>query len=116
LDICGTLRLAGARYLAVKQSTNLLAKTTIENYDAWANRSQHPADSSSILFDTAAAYLTYDERFMEIETVKLSIDDKGNTVPDEQGRPVRCALRWKDRNGFEEVLVSALTKPVEKAR
>ena len=110
LDICGTLRLAGPRYNAVKVSKNPLASTTIDNYENWVNRKHHPADSSSILFDTAAAYLAFDESLMEIETVKLSVDDKGNTVPDENGRPVRCALRWKDREAFEQLLLDALTK------
>ena len=116
LDICGTLRLAGPRYLAVKNSTNPLAAVTIENYEQWSNRKDHPADSSSVLFDTAATYLAFDERFMEVETVKLVIDDKGNTVPDENGRPVRCALRWKDRDAFEELLITALTKARGKAK
>lgn len=109
LDICGTLRLSGPRYNAVKDSKNPLASVTIDNYEHWANRKHHPADSSSILFDTAAAYLAFDESFMEIETIKLSVDDKGNTVPDDKGRPVRCALRWKDRNAFEQLLVNSLT-------
>ena len=115
LDICGTLRLTGPKYLVVKESKNPLAAVTIENYEQWTNRKHHPADASSILFDTAAAYLTFDEKSMEIETVKLSIDDKGNTVPDEKGRPVRCALRWKDRVAFEDQLVAALTTPRDKA-
>ncbi len=38
------------------------------------------------------------------------IDDKGNTVPDpENGRPVRCALKWKDRGAFEKELIRRLT-------
>ena len=109
LDICGTLRLSGPRYNAVKDSKGPLASVTIDNYEHWTNRKHHPADSSSILFDTAATYLVFDEALMEIDTVKLSIDDKGNTVPDEKGRPVRCALRWKDRDAFERLLVNALT-------
>lgn len=110
LDICGTLRLAGPRYDAVKASKNPRAAVTIENYDLWTNRQQHPADSSSILFDTAATYLVFDEQFMEIETVNIHIDDRGNTVPGEGGRPVRCALRWKDREAFEDLLVKTLTE------
>ena len=110
LDICGTLRLVGPRYLRVRNAECPLAKTTIENYDLWTNRNQHPSASSSILFDTAAAYLTFDESLMEIETVKLVIDDKGNTVPDDNGRPVRCALRWKNRDAFEELLIARVTQ------
>jgi len=116
LDICGTLRLAGPRYVAVKESTNPRARVTIENYEKWTNRKHHPQDSSSILFDTAATYLCFDEKLMEIETVKLSIDKDGNTVPDENGRPVRCALRWKDREQFEDLLVKTLTQDPAKAK
>ncbi|MDZ4861647.1 MAG: nucleoside hydrolase [Candidatus Hydrogenedentes bacterium] len=116
LDICGTLRLTGPRYAEVKDSKNARATATILNYDAWTNRKQHPNDSSSILFDTAASYLCFDETFMEMEMIKLSIDNKGSTVPDEKGRPVRCAVRWKDRDAFEDLLVRALTEDAAKAK
>lgn len=110
LDICGTLRLKGDRYQAVAQSKAPRAATVIANYDAWANRKNYPAGESSVLFDTAAAYLAMSEKLAEITTVKLSIDDKGTTLPDEQGRPVRCALRWKDADAFESLMVKSLTK------
>lgn len=109
LDICGTLSLHGKRYLAVAESASKRAQCVIENYRDWSNRPQHPEDASSILFDTAAAYLTFTDAAMNLESVKLSIDDKGNTVPDENGRLVNCALTWKDRDAFEEVLIRALT-------
>ncbi len=109
LDINGTLVLDGPRYRAVAESKAPLARVVIENYEAWSHRPRHPADASSVLFDTTATYLCFAEACMELETVNLVIDDKGNTVPDESGRPVRCALRWKDRDAFEELLVTALT-------
>ncbi len=110
LDICGTLRLQGERYHAVEASTSPLATVIIANYDSWTDRKRHPEDSSSVLFDTSAAYLTFSEALCEIKTIQVSINDKGNTVPDEEnGRPVRCALRWKDRAAFEELLVTRLT-------
>jgi inosine-uridine nucleoside N-ribohydrolase len=116
LDICGTLRLEGARYEEVAQADSALAKVTIENYIAWTNRKHHPENASSVLFDTAATYLCYDEKYMEIETIKLSIDDKGNTYPDEEnGRPVRVALRWKDREAFEKEMVDAIVNPAAPA-
>jgi len=47
-----------------------------------------------------------------MDTVKLRIDEKGMTAPDEEnGRPVRCALRWKDREGFEKHLAECLVTP-----
>jgi len=52
-----------------------------------------------------------------METIKLSIDDEGNTVPDEaKGRPVRCAMRWKNRDAFEDLLVQCLTGEGESAK
>lgn len=108
LDICGTLRLRGERYRAVTASKNPLAVVTIENYDKWTNRKHHPEDSSSVLFDTAATYFVFDESLAHIETIKLSIDKDGNTVPDENGRPVRCGMSWTDRDAFEDLLVDTL--------
>lgn len=111
LDLCGTLILSGERYARVAASKSPLAGVTIANYNQWTNRKNYPAGESSVLFDTAATYLCISEKLAEIKTVKLSIDDKGATVPDEtNGRPVRCALSWKDRVKFEEMLVDALTK------
>ncbi|MBI5093434.1 MAG: nucleoside hydrolase [Candidatus Hydrogenedentes bacterium] len=109
LDSCGTLTLSGERYAAVEASSQARTKALVENYRQWSNFDKHPKGSSSILFDTVAAYLTFDEALLNIKTVKLSIDDKGVTVPDEKGRPVRCALNWKDRDGFEKLLVKTLT-------
>lgn len=110
LDTCGTLRLIGDRYEAVKKSAHPRAATTIANYDLWVNRKHYPEGSSSVLFDTEAAYLAFDESFCDVQTVNLAIDDKGNTVPDAKGRPVRCALRWKNRDAFEKLLVKRLTE------
>lgn len=108
LDLCGTLILSGEPYRRVAESKSPRAQVVMENYAAWTNRAQHPIDASSVLFDTAAVYLAMDEALCEMETVKLIVDDKGNTVPDENGRPVHCGLRWKDRDAFEEILVGAL--------
>jgi inosine-uridine nucleoside N-ribohydrolase len=110
LDVCGTLRLEGARYAAVASSKNPRAAVTIANYEQWSNRKQHPKDASSILFDTVAAYLTCEEADCEMQTINLRIDDQGNTLPDEEGRPVRCALKWKDRDAFEALLLKRVTE------
>ena len=110
LDSCGTLILKGENYRKVAESKAPRAVVVMENYRHWSNRSHYPEDESSVLFDTAATYLCYDEAFLKIETIKLSIDDKGNTVPDpENGRPVRCAMDWNDREAFEAALVKSLT-------
>lgn len=110
LDTCGILQLSGERYARVAQSQAVRAKTVIENYTLWANRKHYGDNESSVLFDAQAVYMCHSEACLDMQTVKLSIDEKGNTVPDEQnGRPVRCALNWKDRDIFEEALVRSLT-------
>ena len=109
LDSCGTLVLKGERFARVNESKNPRAATVIANYRDWANYSKYPKDQSSVLFDTVAALLTFDTSLCEMKTVKLAIDDKGNTVPDEKGRPVHCAMGWKNREAFEDLLVKALT-------
>jgi len=108
LDTCGTLILKGERFARVRDSKNPRAQTVIANYRAWANYDKHPEGESSVLFDTEAVYLAMDDSFCEMKTVKLTIDDKGNTVPDETGRPVNCAMSWKNKDAFEERLVKAL--------
>ncbi len=110
LDICGTLRMTGDDYKAVADSDNPLAKTTIANYTIWKNRDKYPAGESSVLFDTVAVYLCTSDALCETKTINLSIDEKGNTVPDESGRPVRCALKWKDEAAFKKVLADSMTK------
>jgi len=110
LDSCGTLILDGHHYAHVADAETARAEAVIENYRNWANFPKHPAGQSSVLFDTVAAYLVFDEAFCTMETVKLAIDDEGNTVPDEEhGRPVRCALGWKDEAAFKKLLVEAVT-------
>ena len=111
LDTCGTLILKGDKYAKVAAAKTPRAVTVMENYAQWKNRKSYAATESSVLFDTEAVYLIFAESLVEMETVALRIDDKGNTVPDKQGRPVRCALRWKDMAGFEDLLVSRLTTP-----
>jgi inosine-uridine nucleoside N-ribohydrolase len=110
LDSCGRLRIGGERYKRVAESKAPLATAVIENYELWKNRGNHPLTSSSILFDTMAAYMTFDEAFCKMETVKLIVDDEGRTVPDENGRPVACAMDFADRAALEELIVDSLTK------
>ncbi len=109
LDVCGTLILSGDRYKRVSESKSSYAGAVMDNYRDWSNRDKYPADASSVLFDTAAVYLAWDTALCEMKTMKLSINPAGATVPDEAGRPVECAMGWKDREAFEELLVESLT-------
>jgi len=111
LDTCGNIVLRGARYGRMAASENPLARVVIENYHIWdVNKKGADADASSILFDTVAVYLCAEEDLCVMETVQLSIADDGMSVVDEaEGRPVRCALKWKDQDAFEEKLVKSLS-------
>lgn len=110
LDSCGDLVLRGERYARVAQSESPLAKTIIANYLTWKPLGGKKPEASSILFDMAAVYLCYSEALADMQTIKLRVDDKGMTVPHAEGRPVRCALRWKDREVFEDLLVKSVIK------
>lgn len=105
LDTCGTLVLSGDLYRQVADADTPAAKVLIENYDQWTNRQHYGESSSSVLFDTEAIYLAWDDALCEMETVNLIVDDEGNTVPDPNGRPVKCALRWKDKDAFLRLIV-----------
>lgn len=109
LDTCGTLTLSGEQHARVRASGHPLARVVLENYALWTNRKHYAQDATSVLFDTLAVQLIHDESQVEMEEVRLRIDDRGATVPDPAGRPVRCALTWKDMAGFEAALIAAVT-------
>jgi len=110
LDVCGEFILKDFWYEHVRDSKTPRAVMLMENYAQWANRSHYPEDESSVLYDTVAAYLTYDDTLCKMETVKLHIDEEGYTRPHEsRGRPVHCAIDWKDRDSFADLLATAVT-------
>lgn len=113
LDVCGLLILSGDRYQRVAQSESMASKAVIENYRQWSNFSNYPPGESSVLFDTVAVYLCHSTDWVELETLPIKIDAEGRTVVSpEEGRPVHCALRWKDREAFEDHLVESLNRQV----
>lgn len=105
LDTCGTLILDGERYRRIVEADTPATKVLLENYNQWSNRHHYAEGASSVLFDTEAVYLAFDDALCEMETVSLRIDSEGNTVPDADGRPVQCALGWKDKAAFLDLLV-----------
>jgi len=110
LDASEELVLRGESYAKVAASEHPLARIVIENYDLWSHRRNYPRETSSILFDTAAVYLAYSEEYARIETRKLTVDDKGQTLMTPDGKAVRCQLGWKDRKAFDAFLVQTLTE------
>lgn len=111
LDVCGDIVLHEAQYTKVMESSLPAAKVVVENYDLWSNRDKFPDKGTSTLYDTSAAYLVFDESCCRIETHNITIDDAGYTIPSAEGHPVRCALGWKDREAFEQMLVDTFAAP-----
>jgi len=111
LDICGTLRMTGDHYKAIAESDNPLSAVTMANYAIWKQRDKYPEGESSVLFDTVAVYLCVDDALCEMETINMSLGERGQTIPDESGRPVRCALKWKNgESAFKDLLVDSMTE------
>ena len=112
LDTCGLVRLKGEKYRRVRDSADPLIQAVIENYRVWAKHytweTLNAEEASSTLFDTVAVYLAFAEDLLEIEELGLRVTDDGYTVMDEDAKPIRCAMRWKDLGAFEDFLVERL--------
>jgi inosine-uridine nucleoside N-ribohydrolase len=113
LDTCGLVRLKGDKYKKIADSTDPLTKAVIENYHIWRGagdpKFKPPADASSVLFDTVAIYLAMADELVTFEELPIVVSDDGITRIDPQGKPVRCAMGWKDLSKFEDFLVERFT-------
>ena len=111
LDTCGRVRLAGAKYRAVAESPEKLARAVIENYEIWKQCGgwvQEPG-VSSVLFDCVAVYLAFAEKLLAMRRMKLAVTDDGFTREDPAGHELEVALAWKDLGKFEDLIVERLT-------
>ncbi len=103
LDTCGEIRLRGIGYqdmLHMANSTprNLLVNAIQEAYQVWVKAGNARLDTqvrSSVLFDTVAVYLSFDQSLVEMEDLKLKVDHRGYTVRDPNGKTVHTAMRWR---------------------
>ena len=119
LDTCGLVTLTGANYQRIHRSEDPWLKALIENYRIWLPLAPYikpgtdPGRMSTTLFDTVAVHAAYSQDFMVMEDLPLRVTDDGYTVIDSQnGRPVRCATRWKNIRAFKDTLVDTLTSHV----
>lgn len=115
LDTCGFVVLDGPDYRRLHQSDDKWLVALMENYRAFLPGAPFIApdhDSSAIsttLFDTVAVYLAASEDLVEMERLPLRVTDDGYTVIDPvNGRPVDCAVGWKDLAAYERYLVDTL--------
>ncbi len=115
LDTCGVVQLKGKKYTRVRDSDDPLAQAVIANYRLWSahfkgtdGREDLSESRSSILFDTVAVYLAFSEALCEMEVLPITISDDGKTIVDPAGKKMRVATKWKDLDGFEDLLVERL--------
>ncbi|MBJ90033.1 MAG: nucleoside hydrolase [Woeseia sp.] len=115
LDTCGIIKLDGERYQHIYKSQDPWLKALIENYIVWLPGAPYidpatdTASYSTTLFDTVAVYLAAEEDLCHMQKLPLRVTDNGYTVIDkENGRPVNCAIAWRNLEAFKSRLVEIL--------
>ena len=117
VDTCGLIVLNGEAYQKVYQSADPLLQALIENYRIWWETNNRGSEQpkaylaeSSVLFDTVAVYLAFDEKLLKIEELGITVTDDGYTRIDAGASKIRCATAWQDRQAFEDLLLQRLTR------
>jgi inosine-uridine nucleoside N-ribohydrolase len=115
VDTCGLVTLEGERFRRVRNGRSPLACALTENVRLWASHHAGYAlaigemEASSTLFDTVAVWMAFDETLLEIREIGLRVEDDGRTKPEQSGPKVRCALEWKDLEGFKDRIAGRLS-------
>jgi inosine-uridine nucleoside N-ribohydrolase len=115
LDTCGLVTLDGDNYRRLYESEDPWLKGLMDNYRSWLPGAPFIAPNhdmsrvSTTLFDSVAVHLAAGGDLVEMERLPIRVTDDGYTVIDrENGRPVNCAIAWKDQDAFETRLVTTL--------
>jgi inosine-uridine nucleoside N-ribohydrolase len=113
LDTCGTITLSGELLERFMECENATAKSIKESYNIWKKNLipkliMTKKHQTSVLFDTVAVYLGFSEDFVNIEELKIEVNERGSTQISEEGNIVRCATSWKDVQAFKNLLVDRL--------
>jgi len=112
LDTCGIIRLKGEKFAKVYRCEHPGIKALMDNYRVWLKHRGQPVEgdltASSTLFDTVAIYMAFSEELLVMEDLGVRVTDDGYTRIDENAKVVRCAMEWKDRGAFEDLLVARL--------
>lgn len=117
LDTCGTVMLEGARLQRLLASEDPLTQAAVANHFGWFKETSDwpfiqdldPQQTTSVLYDSVAVYLAFAEDLVAMETLPISISEDGKSLVDEDaGRPVRCAMDWRDKEAFLDMLVERL--------
>ena len=81
LDTCGIVKFEGEQYQNILKSSDPLIKSLIDSYKIWYKNVTwqidcNPEFNTSILFDTVAVYLAYEEKLLEIKDIKIKNNPK----------------------------------------
>jgi inosine-uridine nucleoside N-ribohydrolase len=108
LDTCGLVNLDGQRFQKLVDSHDPLVKALLDSSRAWAKNDR--ATASNTLFDTVAVYLALPgpRPLLELEHLKIEVTTDAMTVIDPAGAPMQVATRWKDLDGYRDLLVNTL--------
>lgn len=113
LDTCGLVRLSGAHFEEISESSDRICLEVMEHTKIWAEKrgvyeKMLEEKSTSTLYDTVAIYLAYSEAFLIMEELSILITDDGQTVETKDGNTLRCAISWKNLNDFYQHLTERL--------
>lgn len=113
LDTCGFVAVDGKNYQQLKSSNDPMLRALFENYRIWSGlvtwmEVDFFDQRSSTLFDTVAVYMAFTHDLLQFETIPISVDEKGFTLRDPEGKPTSTAIRWKDLEAFHDHLTRRL--------
>lgn len=116
LDTCGTVMLDGERFERLKHSENPLTQAVLANHYAWFEavrgwpvlKDMDAERQSSVLYDSVAVYLTFADAYLAMESHPVVVTNDGKTLIDETGAPVQCAMDWRDKEAFLDLLTERL--------
>jgi inosine-uridine nucleoside N-ribohydrolase len=114
LDTCAYAVLEGTRYDHCQQSIDPVMQAVIENYRMWSRpcKPDRSGYQSSVLFDTVAIHLAYTTRHLQMQKMRLIVDDQGFTREAATGQPVHVAIAWSNLDGYLDELTERLLGPV----
>jgi inosine-uridine nucleoside N-ribohydrolase len=115
LDTCGDIILDGELFQELKNSNKPIIDNILINYKFWAKKVHRLKDykngKSSVLFDTVVIYMAFSTDLLNMEEMKIIVDNKGFTkTSDDAANPMNIALSWRDKELFLRLLVDILKR------
>jgi inosine-uridine nucleoside N-ribohydrolase len=96
------------RLAKLRASNDKLDQAIVEAHRIWGGKTDF--QTTSIMYDTVAIFLADPNApdLVNYQTVRISVNEDGMTVPTKQGREMRVAVSWKNVEGFRDYLLDGL--------